>query len=568
MNSNELLNIFFSKIYEKDIHEMLLDDIDFIVPIERILKFVQNLIDVPYSEFIRYINTHNLNSFISAGDITQCSSFEACTEDMCCALLEDENRGKSFMEIGQCPIFNKYIRTPNRVAWLKYGENQVKTANQLGLAFEYYDKWYLSCYGYVYQDLTPDMKAAFVARTLLRNSLYADIVRRIQKEDVNLIEYMTELSSSTQSRRSGSVLKLITFCFDEMDRESIVRHNFTYPKYEVKSNTIVNKVLFGTNKKMSIPHIYDEYREGFIPIYSVRAACGYFDNNEIPEQEGWIDIADYGGSFKGNDYFAVYAKGDSMNPEINDGDLCLFQWYNGGNRNGEIVLTQSCNIDGDYNACYTIKKYESIKYFNGEIWSHSQIRLHPLNRNYEVITLHENDDCVYKTIGIFKQVLITSPLFKSGTSILKLKEIEEQFTTLSIASIKGRRAPHKPILLLSVIDLIACGFITENKIELTEALENLFNQKWKQYIKNTSLFTPKIATPYWHLKNESFWTLCYKNGDLVGKVKPTYSTKILRRDFYAVLNDDIFEYLQKKNNQISLTELIINKYLKECRETD
>ena len=64
MNSNELLNIFFSKIYEKDIHEMLLDDIDFIVPIERIRKFVQNLIDVPYSEFIRYINAHNINSFI------------------------------------------------------------------------------------------------------------------------------------------------------------------------------------------------------------------------------------------------------------------------------------------------------------------------------------------------------------------------------------------------------------------------------------------------------------------------------------------------------------------------
>ena len=79
---------------------------------------------------------------------------------------------------------------------------------------------------------------------------------------------------------------------------------------------------------------------------------------------------------------------------------------------------------------------------------------------------------------------------------------------------------------------------------------------------------PKIATPYWHLKNESFWTLFYKNGDLVGKIKPTYSIKTLRKDFYAVLNDDIFEYLQKKNNQISLTELIINKYLKECRETD
>jgi hypothetical protein len=41
--------------------------------------------------------------------------------------------------------------------------------------------------------------------------------------------------------------------------------------------------------------------------------------------------------------------------------------------------------------------------------------------------------------------------------------------------------------------------------------------------------------------------LFYKNGDLVGKIKPTYSIKTLRKDFYAVLNDDIFEYLQKKS---------------------
>lgn len=562
MTSEEILNIFFSRVYEKDIHEMILDDIDFIVPIERIQNFIHNLLNIPYSEFIQYINTHNTNSFISSSDVTQCSSFEACTNDMCCVLSEDENRGQTFLEIGQSPIFEKYIRTPGRVAWVKYGENQVKTAGQLGLAFEYYDRWYLSCYGYIYNDLTPNEKAAFISRVLLRNPLYADIIRRIQHEDVNLLDYMLDLSQSTQGRRSGSVLKLVSFCFEAMDDESIVRHDFTYPRYVAANRNIIDVVLEGTYEEISKPNIYDEFRVGLIPIYSVRAACGYFDNNEVPEQEGWIDPVDYGVNLRGNDYFVVYAKGNSMTPKINDGDLCLFQWYRGGSRNGEIVLTQCHNVDDDYNARYTIKKYESVKNFDGEIWSHSQIYLHPLNRDYETITLFEEDDCYYKTIGIFKQVLVSSPLFESASPVSKLNAIESQFVSLNVSVIKGRRAPHEPILLLSIIELIEGGLVKENKIVLTETLEDLFNEKWKKYVKNEPTFSPKVSTPFWHLKNESFWDLYYKSGEFVGNIKPIYSINTLRQEIYAVLDDELYKYLQERSNRQRLEELLINVYLK------
>lgn len=126
----------------------------------------------------------------------------------------------------------------------------------------------------------------------------------------------------------------------------------------------------------------------------------------------------------------------------------------------------------------------------------------------------------------------------------------------------GYKAPHKAILLLSVIDSIERRFIKENKIELTERLEDLFNEKWKQYIKNTSLFSPKIATPYWHLKSEPFWNLYYMNGELVGNIKPIYSTQTLRREVFAVLEDELYEYLQEKSNRDRLSELLINTYLK------
>lgn len=579
MTSDEALNIFFSRIYENDIHEMILDDIDFIVPIERIQNFIHNLLDIPYAEFVQYVNTHNLNLFISASDITQCSSFEACTEDMCSVLYENENRGKTFLEIGQSPIFEKYIRTPNRVAWVKYGENQVKTACQLGLSFEYYNRWYLSCYGYIYNDLTPDMKVAFISRVLLRNPLYADIIRRIQHEDVNLLDYMLDLSSSTQGRRSGCVLKLISFCLGEMDKESIVRHDFIYPKYISKNKSIESCVLRGTFEETYNHKIYDEFRVGFIPIYSIRAACGYFDNDEVPEQEGWIDVSDYGVNLKGNDYFVAYAKGDSMTPKINDGDLCLFQWYKGGSRNGEIVLTQCHDVDGDYNARYTIKKYESVKNFDGEVWSHSRICLHPLNRDYETITLLEDDDCFYKTIGIFKQVLTLSTPSRQSCKELNfsdslhtfspvVKEPEENYycknsTSLDrIFSMKcsnrdGYKAPHKAIYLLSIIDCIEQGLITGRRFQITTHLLNQFEKNWNRYV-NLTCFSPVIWNPIFYMEDSIIhkeWNIGYEGA------KPSSLKRCCEIFDYLEIASDLWKALQDKATSQRIREMLIDVYI-------
>ena len=38
--------------------------------------------------------------------------------------------------------------------------------------------------------------------------------------------------------------------------------------------------------------------------------------------------------------FVVHAKGNSMLPKIKDGDLCVFERYHRGSREGEIVLSQ------------------------------------------------------------------------------------------------------------------------------------------------------------------------------------------------------------------------------------
>lgn len=151
-------------------------------------------------------------------------------------------------------------------------------------------------------------------------------------------------------------------------------------------------------------HIHDTYQPGRIPLYTLRAACGYFDEGEVPEPEGWIDVTGNGFTPDPKRHFAIHAKGDSMLPKIKDGDICVFEWYNAGTRNDEIVLTQSREYDPEYGGKYTIKRYHSEKVVSEEGWQHTKVELRPLNPDFDTIELTEDDDI--RTIGIFKCVLL------------------------------------------------------------------------------------------------------------------------------------------------------------------
>jgi SOS-response transcriptional repressor LexA len=103
--------------------------------------------------------------------------------------------------------------------------------------------------------------------------------------------------------------------------------------------------------------------------------------------------------------FVIYAVGDSMLPDIKDGDMCVFELYGpetGGSREGKIVLTECPDKDTDTDCHYTIKEYHSEKVVTEDGWRHSKVELKPLNKDYDVIELKEEG---YVTIGVLKCVL-------------------------------------------------------------------------------------------------------------------------------------------------------------------
>ena len=137
-----------------------------------------------------------------------------------------------------------------------------------------------------------------------------------------------------------------------------------------------------------------------------------------------------------------------------------------------------------------------------------------------------------------------------------------QFSTLHTAKIAGKQAPHKAVLLLAIIDLVESGVITSSKIVLTEKLEDSFGKVWKHYIGSSLIFTPKVATPFWHMQNEPFYRLCLNNGqDTVG-MKAQYSVNWLRDNTYAVIDQKLFNLMKDENARAELRVILIGTYLK------
>jgi SOS-response transcriptional repressor LexA len=136
-------------------------------------------------------------------------------------------------------------------------------------------------------------------------------------------------------------------------------------------------------------------REAFrtlLPLYSLKAAAGYFGSGESVEPEGWVNATSVGHLTK--EMFVARAVGRSMEPRIPDGALCVFRANPQGSRQGKIVLVQHRGVsDPETGGAFTVKRYRSEKAGDGEGgWRHEQITLDPINPEYQPIVLRPRSE--------------------------------------------------------------------------------------------------------------------------------------------------------------------------------
>jgi putative restriction endonuclease len=142
----------------------------------------------------------------------------------------------------------------------------------------------------------------------------------------------------------------------------------------------------------------------------------------------------------------------------------------------------------------------------------------------------------------------------------------EKFTNLRTDKGRDRyppytyhRAPHKPFLLLSVMDLISQAQITENFIEPSLELVDTFNTYWSRIMPPGS--TTSMAYPFSRLKTDGFWVRIPKPGY---DPEIEYNVKSMRRfrELYlgAKMDDELFQYLYEPKTREQLRAVLVNTY--------
>ena len=144
------------------------------------------------------------------------------------------------------------------------------------------------------------------------------------------------------------------------------------------------------------------------------------------------------------------------------------------------------------------------------------------------------------------------------------------FEKMKRAIVRGVKAPHKPLLLLAILNLCQRGIINDNHIVLSSELVGEFKRLWKLYIgeQNTGgsiivaeglamdiphsyPFKCSIENPYYHLQNEPFWRLV-KNEK--GKERKFYSSlKSLHDGFaYAEIDSELYDLMIHRESAVKL----------------
>lgn len=133
---------------------------------------------------------------------------------------------------------------------------------------------------------------------------------------------------------------------------------------------------------------------------------------------------------------------------------------------------------------------------------------------------------------------------------------------MSVHKRKSKTAPHKAILLLTIMDMIETGEISAPFIPITDGLLENFIRIWNTCVPPHCGFHPKMAYPFFHLSSSPFWELV-KTSAYKGQNEYS-SMKALERDFSgAIIDVGLFRMMKDPVGREELRVLLKSTYLND-----
>jgi len=152
----------------------------------------------------------------------------------------------------------------------------------------------------------------------------------------------------------------------------------------------------------------------------------------------------------------------------------------------------------------------------------------------------------------------------------------ECFDELNVSITERGKAPYKPILLLSVIDLITQGLIKDNYIYITKELINTFNP-YRNILSPGKKFDSTLSLPFFHLKNEDnqFWHLDFNSEEYdesfqTNEMIRKSITQLKKYVNSAHIDIELFDLIQDEDSRQELVDKLLSKWfsLSEDRISD
>lgn len=135
----------------------------------------------------------------------------------------------------------------------------------------------------------------------------------------------------------------------------------------------------------------------------------------------------------------------------------------------------------------------------------------------------------------------------------------ELLSKLSVNVRNGHTAPHKSILLLSVLNFIEAGVLDDGKLYLNTDIEASFKSNWEKFVGDNDTFSCNLALPFYYMSSEPYWKLVKSP---IYEHRDNYNLSSLKENFeYAQIDLQFIEFFKNKNNRAIGRVILISKYL-------
>jgi putative restriction endonuclease len=130
----------------------------------------------------------------------------------------------------------------------------------------------------------------------------------------------------------------------------------------------------------------------------------------------------------------------------------------------------------------------------------------------------------------------------------------------------GEPAPHKPILLISIVEQIGLRFFPANQFPITPELIATFRENWSLLV-HTSKYAPNFILPYSHLRGDKFWHLVAYTGfqSVLDKSKLRTFGEAQEMVAFASFDEALYSLLQDSAIRQEFLQALLTTYFSDSQ---